>query len=43
MLLQTLLMNIKEVASRDIVKMVMTQNNLLLCLVSDTLDLKMIE
>ena len=43
MLLQSLLVTITDEASCKIIMMVMTQINLLLCLVNDTLDLKMIE
>ena len=43
MLLQTILINSKNEATKETLKIVMTQINLLLCLVNDTLDLKMIE
>ena len=43
MLLQTILINSKDEATKETLKIVMTQINLLLCLVNDTLDLKMIE
>ena len=43
MLLQSLLQTISDKHAQQIIKMVISQINLLLCLVNDILDLKMIE
>ena len=43
MLLEALLQSIKEESLRQIILMVISQINMLLCLVNDILDIKMIE
>ncbi len=43
MLLESLLQNALEESTREIIRVVISQINLLLCLVSDILDLKMLD